>query len=163
MPRLWIDTVISQSVADAGEERLSLMTDYNAGDQRLTQMTLLRTIIGLDIARLTHDSGEGSERLAIGIAIVSQEAYNIGENATPNPSVATDYPTRGWIWRAHYRTYGFAADQAAVFNQRIDLDLRSQRKLESGEPVIMMELDNLEGSSSVVQVLGLIRMLWLVR
>ena len=162
MPRLWVDRVISQQVATGAEAVINLLSEVSIAESRLGQFTLLRTIIGLDIARLTHDSGEGSDQMAMGIGIVSQEALSIGTTAIPNASIGTDHPARGWIWRAIYRTYGFAADQPAAFNRRIDLDLRSQRKLDNGVSVLIMENDAVEGSTSVTLVLGLIRQLWLV-
>ncbi len=160
MPRVWIDTNLNNDVAVAATGFLSLMTDVSAPETRLTQMTLLRTIIGLDLARTTHDSGEGSERLAIGVGIASQEAFAAGSLSDPEDS--SDFPTRGWVWRASYRIFGFAADQPAIFTRRIDLDLRSQRKLENGESFCTFQNTALEGTSGVVRVLGLIRQLWLV-
>ena len=163
MPRrLWVDTVVSESIVVAGESFVNLLTSLTGTEGHMLQMTLIRTIVGLDVARLTHDSGEGSERIAMGIGVTSREAISLGTSALPNPAIETDFPTRGWVWRAHYRTYGFAADQPAVFNQRIDLDLRSMRKLDNGVPYLMLEMDNLEGTSSVVQALGMIRMLFQV-
>ncbi len=162
MTRVWEDTVVSVSVAVAGENLIGLADSLTEAEARFNQMTLLRTIIGLDVARLVHDSGEGSERIALGIGIASRESMTAGTTAVPNPSIGTDHPVRGWVWRAHYRTYGFAADQPAVFNQRINLDIRAMRKLDNGRPFLFMESDNLEGVSSVVQVMGLIRMLFLV-
>ncbi len=160
MPRLWIDTNLNTDVALAGQANLSLMTSVSATQTRFDQMTLLRTIIGLDLGRTVHDSGEGSEVLSIGIGIASQEAFAAG--ALSDPEVSTDFPTRGWVWRARYRVFGFAADQPAVFTRRIDLDLRSQRKLENGEAFVIMSNVALEGANSTVKVLGLIRQLWLV-
>ncbi len=160
MPRIWIDTRIGATVV-IGTQRLdSLMTGVSATQTRFDRMTLLRTIIGIDFGRLTHDSGEGSEVVAVGIGIASQEAFAAGNVSDPN--IATDFPTRGWVWRAAYRIYGFAADQPAVFNRRVDLDLRAQRKLENGEAFIVTDLFAVEGANSGMRMEGLVRQLWLV-
>ena len=160
MPRLWIDTVINPTVVIGTQLLQGLMTGVSATDTRLSQMTLLRTIIGLDLARTVHDSGEGSEAISIGIGIASQEAFAAGTVA--DPGVSTDFPTRGWVWRQRYRIWGFAADQPAIFTRRIDLDIRSQRKLENGESYMAADLIAVEGANSTVNVTGIIRQLWMV-
>ena len=137
------------------------MTGMTFPQTRRDRMTLLRTIIGLDVARLTHDSGEGSEQVFFGIAIATQEAFDAGAASLPSPFVMTEFPRLPWVWRAAYRTYGFAADQPAVFNQRIDLDIRAKRKLENGQAYLNVVNTTFEGSSSVVTVSGIIRQLWL--
>jgi len=161
MPRFWIDTVVNNDVTVATPDSVSLMTGIAAINTRVAQMTLLRTIIGLDMGRTVHDSGEGSERLSVGIGIASQEAFATA-GALSDPEVATDFPTRGWIWRMQYRIFGFATDQPTIFTRRIDLDLRSMRKLENGEAFMAFSLLNLEGTTDSVRLLGMIRQLWLV-
>jgi len=136
------------------------MSGVSATQTRFDRMTLLRTIVGLDIGRVVHDSGEGSEKIALGIGIASQEAFAGGFLSDPN--IQTDFPTRGWVWRAQYRIFGFAADQPAVFTRRLDIDLRSQRKLENGEAFLNMVVEAMEGVSSSLTVMGFIRQLWLV-
>ncbi len=161
MPRrMWIDTNLNNTVTIGTQFLVSLMTGVSAAQTRGDQMTLQRTIIGMDLGRTVHDSGEGSELVVAGIGIASQEAFAAG--TISDPLIATDFPTRGWIWRAHYRVFGFAADQPAVFTRRIDMDLRSQRKLENGEAYLAIDVVAIEGASSTVNVTGLIRQLWLV-
>ena len=158
MSRLWIDTFLNNDVTIATPDSISLMTGVAAVNTRLAQMTLLRTIIGLDVGRTTHDSGEGSEVIALGIGITSQEAFAAGVLSDPN--VNLDFPVRGWIWRAQYRVYGFAADDPAVHHQRIDRDIRSMRKLENGEAYMNFALGAVDGTNSTVRITGLVRMLW---
>jgi len=161
MPRVWIDTDVELAIATGLQNSKSLMTNIGSAQSRLEQMTLLRTIVGLDIAYTVHDSGEGSQRASIGLGITSQEAFAAG--SLPDPEVDSDFPTRGWIWRARYRIWGFAADQPAVFTRRVDLDLRSQRKLDNGESFVIIQNAALEGVATALTVTGLIRQLWLVR
>jgi len=160
MPRVWIDTGISAPLGEGSQTVLSLMSGVSATQTRFDRMTLLRTIVGVDIAYTVHDSGEGSQAISLGIGIASQEAFAAGTVA--DPEIDTDFPTRGWVWRARYRVFGFAADQPAVFTRRIDIDLRSQRKLENGEAFIIISNGSFEGVASAVTTFGLIRQLWLV-
>ncbi len=160
MPRLWIDTDVDLTLASGAGATDSLMTGVSATQTRFDQMTLLRTIIGIDIAHAVHDSGEGSQLVSVGIGVASQEAIAAGVLA--DPQTDTDFPTRGWIWRARYRVYGFAADQPVVFNRRVDLDIRAMRKLENGEAYVNAFNAAEEGTTGAVLILGLIRQLWLV-
>ncbi len=160
MSRVWVDTNVNFAVASGGSGEISLMTGVSATDTRLAQMTLLRTIIGLDVGHSVHDSGEGSQRVALGIGVASQEAFAAA--TLPDPEVATDFPTRGWVWRAEYRIFGFAADQPTIFTRRIDLDIRAMRKLENGEAFMNARNQPEEGATGSVKILGYIRQLWLV-
>jgi len=161
MPRVWFDNVLTTVLGIGTISNTDLLADSDPIQTRINQMTLLRTIIGLDLGRTVHDSGEGSERVSLGIGVISQEAF--AATVTPDPNVQGDFPPRGWVWRSVYRTYGFAADQPAVHSVRIDLDLRSMRKLENGVMCLTMLAETLEGSSSTVTALGIIRQLYLVK
>ncbi len=159
---LWIDTIRDLRVADGGTLIAWLMGDVDTTESRLTGMTLLRTIVGLHVAHLVHDSGEGSQRVFLAIAVAPQVAFAGGIASLPAPNVAGDFPTLGWIYRSVYVTYGFAADQAAVFDTRIDKDIRSRRKLENGECYFTVRNSPDQGTAGVVGVIGLVRQLWLV-
>ncbi len=147
-------------VASAAQVPVSLITGMGSAQTRADKMTLLRTIIGLDLARTVHDSGEGSDLVACGIGVTSQEAFAAG--VLPDPQTDTDFPARGWVWRAIYRVWGFASDQPAIFTRRLDLDIRSMRKLDNGEAYLLVNNAALEGVSSTIRVAGLVRQLWLV-
>ncbi len=160
MPRRWIDTIIDSDVANSAQVLRTLMTGVTAVETRLASMTLLRTIVGVNIGYSVHDSGEGSQRVALGIGITSQESFAAG--TVSDPSNDQEFPVRGWVWRYNCRVFGFAADQPAVFTQRIDVDLRGQRKLENGECFLAADNNAVEGTAATIRVTGLVRQLWLV-
>jgi len=161
VPTVWIDSLVDLQVGSGGANGLqTLMTGVTPEDTRLGQWTLLRTIIGVDVAHLIHDSGEGSQKVSIGIGVASQEAFAAA--SISDPEVATDHPTRGWVWRWQGITYGFAADQPAIFTRRIDLDIRARRKLDNGESFVTVNNVNDQGVAGTIGVIGLIRQLWLV-
>ena len=159
---LWIDTQLDLQVANSSTLIASLMGTVDTTESRLTGMTLLRTILGLHVAHLVHDSGEGSQKVHLGIAVAPQVAFAAGTASLPGPGNASEHPTRGWIYRGTYVTYGFAADQAAVFDNRVDKDVRSRRKLENGECYFTVANFLDQGSAGTVGVIGLVRQLWLV-
>ena len=162
MGTLWIDTVFSAfDVVTSGVNTTSLMGGFTSDEQtRANQMTLLRTIIRLDVAPTVHDSGESSRTISMGIGLASQEAF--AALTLPDANVATDFPRLGWIWRTRGRVFGFAADQPAAEVWRIDLDLRAQRKLENGVAYFIAHNDANEGATVTVRIDGIIRQLWLM-
>ncbi len=123
-------------------------------------MTLLRTIIGLDLAYAVHDAGEGSQRMSLGIGMAERIAFDA--NTLPNPGNAGNFPPRGWVWRAQWRVFGFAADQPAVSVRRVSLDLGSRRKLDNGVSYFIQENIAIEGVAASVRITGMIRQLWLL-
>jgi len=157
---LWVDTVINNDTPSGGQSAIDLAGQFTGEETRLTQMTLMRTIIRMDLAYTVHDAGEGSQRLSFGIGIESQEAFAAAIH--PDPQIRGDFPVRGWVYRGIWRVFGFAADQPAVDVVRVDLDIRARRKLENGVSFIVMDNTPLEGVASAIRELGIIRQLWLV-
>ena len=157
---IWIDTLLNLQISSGSQGSQTLQSQLSVVEARFAGLTLLRTIIGLNLGHLVHDSGEGSQIIDLGIGITSQEAFAAA--ILPDPNVSTDFPTRGWIFRGRYRTYGFAADQAAVFQERVDKDIKARRKLENGEAYIVVNNVPDQGTTGTVHVGGLIRQLWLI-
>ncbi len=156
----WIDTRVELTVAVGTMQILSLMTNVTASQSR-RGWTCVRTLIGYDIAYTVHDAGEGSMNWFAGIGVASQEAFAVGQTAIANPSVETDHPTRGWMYRAAGRVFGFAADQPAVYSHRVDMDIRGKRKLDNGEMFLAVETGLNEGATTTISVDGFIRQYWL--
>ena len=158
---LWIDTLVDSDIGSGATATISLSGEFTTQqDIRLARLTLLRTIVRLDAAYVVHDAGEGSQRLAIGIGLAAVEAFSGA--TTSDPEDASEFPTRGWVWRGVYRVFGFAADQPAISVREIDLDLRSRRKIENGILFLTMNNVALEGAAASVNVLGMVRQLHLV-
>ncbi len=159
---LWLDTILNDSVASGGKLLVSLLAGGADDLLRLSQMTLMRTIVRMDLAAAVHDSGEGSTRLSWGIAISSQAAFDVGEAGLSDPSVASDHPQRGWVTRGVHRIWAFAADQPVIDVVRVDVNLQSRRKLDNGTSWILFDNDAQEGATVALQVVGLVRQLYLV-
>ena len=157
-PGFWIDTLVHITALQNTQTSISLMTNVSATQSR-RGWTCVRTIIGLDIARTVHDSGEGSELVSFGIAVASQEAF--AASALSDSEIATDHPTRGWLFRAQYRIYGFAADQPAVYNMRVDKDIRAKRKLDNGEMFLTAMSLAQDGTFGASEITGIVRQYWL--
>jgi len=159
---LWFDTTIDITLASGTENFVDLTGVALETETRLSRLTLVRTIVGIDIAYSVHDAGEGSQQCAFGVCVVGREALAAGVASMPHPNVSTDHPALPWVVRAQYRIFGFAADQPAVFTRRVDLDIRSQRKIENGENVFIATNDPEEGVATSVLFSGMVRSLYLV-
>ena len=157
---LWIDTLVLEDVTNVSSNTTNLMASMTTIDTRLAGLTLLRTIIGVDIAYLVHDSGEGSQIVDIGLGISTQEAF--AADVLPDPNTATEHPTLGWVFRARGRVFGFAADQPVVYVWRVDRDIRAKRILANGVSYAIWKNNNSEGATGTIRVTGLIRQLWLI-
>ena len=160
--RLWTDTLVDIAVGTGASNFVDLTSTFLVNEMRLAQLTLVRTIVGLDVAYSVHDAGEGSQQADLGICGVSREAIAGGVGSLPNPAVAADKPILPWVWRYRARIFGFIADDPAVFTRRIDLDLRSQRRLQNGEMILRVANTAEEGATSTLLFSGLIRCLYLV-
>ena len=159
---LWVDTIFTLTVSNNAESTTDLMGSLLENETRLSQLTLVRTIIGCDIAYSVHDAGEGSQLAGLGIGVMGREAVAAGSASLPHPDIEADFPESPWVTRSRYRIFGFAADQPAVFTRRVDLDLRSQRKIGNGILMLVVTNNAFEGVSTTVAFTGLIRCLFLV-
>jgi len=160
MPNLWIDSIFDMQLSSGSQQSVSLMTGVTEVETRLTRMTLLRTIIGINVGWLIHDSAEGTQKVAVGIGIAPQGAF--AANELPNPATPGEFPTRGWVWRATALAFGFTAGAEQVYTSRYDLDIRAKRKLDNGEAFLTARNDPEQGVASVIGVIGMVRQLWLV-
>ena len=162
MPTLWIDTLISTAVGSGGQIVLPLSpVGLSTVERRLTQNTLLRTIVRLDLAATVRDSGEGDNIVDLGIALLSIESSGATSGA-PDPSSQGDFPVMPWVWRSRYRVYAVAVDDQNTDVIRIDLDLRGRRKIGNGQLHLIVDNTANQGTAVSVTPTGLIRTLLLV-
>jgi len=163
MTTVWVDTLLNLTVAVGaqGSIRLGFPTaDISIAQRRLERFTLIRTILGFDLAPTVRDSGEGDQVVDMGIGVFSQEAISVGQFA--DPLAAGDFPARGWAWRARYRVYASAVDDQNVVRVRVEKDLKSRRKIESGGLMLVVDNQDNQGVSTTTTLTGLIRCLFLV-
>ena len=152
-PTDWQDTVFNQSAVAGAQNSISLDGVLTAADLRGT--TLIRTIIRLNLQSATVAGAWGSQRADIGIGIVSRDAFTAG--SFPDPVTGDDKPPRGWVWRD---SVGVAQNGVGgPIIVRVDADIRGARKIENGRLVLVWNNTNILGTSAVLQLYGLIRVL----
>jgi len=88
--------------------------------------------------------------------VASQEAFIAG--VLPDPSVASDKPARGWIWRDQILATQNGTN--TEISKRITADIRGARKLENGELFLIADNNNHTGTVFSVNVTGLVRCLF---
>ncbi len=162
MPTLWADQLLNEAVGAGGGRDASFLglSTLSALDRRIQRFTLIRTIIGINIEPTVPDSGEGDQLVSLGIGIMDNQQSVVAD--MPDPAVEAEFPTKGWTWRAQYRVYAVAAGDQNRIHQRVDLDIRAQRKLENGRPALVLTNTDNQGVATAVSVTGIIRMLYLV-
>ena len=150
----WVDTLLDQQVASGAKNTVSLMADIDTQDRR--SWTLTRTIFCYDLSPIIQGVALGAQKVALGIGIASQEAFNASVLADPDQ--ATDFPVRGWVYRCLHRVLDDAAEGHPP--QAFYRDLKGQRKIDTGE--LFLTIDNAadSGTTFSIVVVGIARCLF---
>ena len=143
-PTDWVDTLVNLEVPSGGQTITSLVTGLAPVNTR--GMTVIRTIISLGLFSNTIAGVWGSIWMHLAIGIASQEVLAAG--VLPDPSVATDKPPRGWMWRTSLVVSQNGSGGQVVFP--IEADIRGARKVENGEVYIIA--DSVIGAGTAFQV-----------
>jgi len=151
--REWVTTRIAEVGGDAAQdsERLLPVADIEKG------MTLVRMVIGFDIVPDGPSvSSLNSMNVSCGVGIVSEEA--IASGALPDPNTSADNPLTGWLWLWR----GIVFEDIRAGHPRIDMDIRSQRKLMYGSPLFIVDYNLNSGVDFSTELIGYIRCLYLL-
>ncbi len=95
---------------------------------------------------------------ALGLAIVSDEAFAVGVTAIPGPF--TDAPWGGWFWHEYFHLRGVAAQSQGADIPRnttgdmfLKIDSKAQRKLGENQTIVgMIEVGAEQGTAGAVFV-----------
>ena len=71
---------------------------------------------------------------ALGLGIVSDEAFAAGAASVPGPLNVPEWP--GWIWHSYFHILAAANIGEGTVMQRIEIDSKAMRKIKSGETMI---------------------------
>jgi len=158
----WNDQMIDLDIANGVESLISLLSGL--GTDIATELTLIRTIIRLDVMSTDPvETNQGIQRLAMGIGVVSNEAFAIGTTAVPDSNTSGEHPARGWV----YRTAGaiqINISSGAVLSEmwRVDEDIRTKRKIDRGDLFMKFANLNVQGTGNSLTVVGVVRCLLLL-
>ncbi len=154
--REWQDVSIQESTS-AGSQSNQTLTLGAGIDQK--GLTMTRLILGLSVgADVLVANSVDQTAISLGIGIFSDDVISGG--SFPDPADSSDIPAMGWLWR--YRA--LITEGGGVNSQvyRIDVDLRSQRKLMYGRPVLVIANNTIAGAAFGTKVTGWVRGLYLL-
>ena len=152
---VWADTLFSLTVMNGAQQVSSLHLGVLTTNMDLT---VVRTLIHLNISSDNPGFASGLQRVSLGIGVVSEEAFLAG--VVPDPNVNTDFPSRGWVWRDQQVVLDELLATGVVPLRDIKEDIASQRKLDKGELVLIVNNDALHGSPFDIIVTGIVRILF---
>jgi len=122
-------------------------------------MTLIRMIIGLS-QYCDNPIVNSGDTMIVGSAIGMFSDEAISSSTFPNAAAQEDVALTGWMWKAQtVVTESGTANNNAL---RLDADIRSQRKLMYGRPVLLINNIPDIGGPFNVKTRGVIRCLYLL-
>ena len=158
MPRRgrWIDALVNK-VTGAGAQSSETLFP-GVGQEDLRNATIVRTVASLWLASTTVAGAWGTGTLDLGMGIISQDS--IAASVFPDPNDADDYPVRGWLFRE--RCGVFQNGTGTGIFTRCAFDVRSQRKLDTGQYYLVLNNATQDGTAFSVRTSGSVRTLVLL-
>jgi len=159
--RAWIDFNVDSNLAAGAELVSDLLLNATVN---LDTITVTR-IIGrmLCLPSVVANNTVSAQIVSVGIGVSSNEAFNVGTTAIPDPNVANEAPPRGWLWK----------DRGVLVNQQdsgtveawhfpeFRFDVRAQRKVDRGTLFIKFVNQDLLAGTTAIKIAGLVRVLCL--
>ncbi len=153
--RQWQDFLVG-AVIGVGSQSTKVLLRGDIDDTK--GMTLVRMVIDLASSPDPTSAVVGSTKLHMGIGVFAAEAIAASSYADPN--VETDQPMTGWLWRRSVIVTDDPSGPPAPWMGHEDI--RSQRRVMYGSPVLILNADTGRGSSPSLHVSGLVRCLYLL-
>ena len=160
-PRVWVDLTIDSNLAANGSFALDLLANQVVDWQA---RTVVRSIGRLFVCpSVVANSTISIQDISLGIGVMSATGF-AATGGPPDPSVDTEIPTNGWLYR----------DRAALVNQQdsgtveafrfpeFHWDIRAGRKVDRGVLFIVGVNKDLMAGTTAVKVSGLVRSLVLI-
>jgi len=159
MPRRtrWIDSSISFDVASGGQNTQTLFPGIGPDDLR--DSTIIRIVARLYVSSISVAGAWGIQMLAMGIGVISQEA--IGAGIFPDPVNPVDFPVRGWLYKGNVGLSQNGSQANPLWTELL-LSLKSQRKLDTGQPILIVDSTPHAGTAFTSRVAGSVRTLVLL-
>jgi len=154
--RIWGDTSVGEVTATATQDTQTLSDELPGEESEHKGYTLVRMVIDLSISPAPPVTGSILlQEMFFGIGMISIEALNAG--IFPDTQVAGDNPVTGWLWRGHVTI----TERPDKGHAEIRADIRTQRKLMYGLPVLIMDSVATSGAGFSMLTSGIIRCLYL--
>ncbi len=154
----WSDTIFdSATLAGSTEEKFDLLANAAASDT----LTVERIILDFLYFQGPTNEVEGFGQVTCGIGVTSIEAFDAG--ILPNPSVASEFPARGWLYRAAQpalQAIPTGGTPTAMWRlaAHFKADIRAKRKVDKGKLYLVVENTTFSGATTLFRV-GIVRVL----
>ena len=148
----WADFLYSdESVASGSGAVDNLLA---SGVEESDTITIACIVMGVQLHITAATETELTAIVDVGIGVASVEAFNIGLTALPDPNTAGDYPPRGWLYVGRYlvqQSLPTGGTPTAMWRvmPRIDLDLRTMRKVDKGRLFIIWRNTDVLGTQAI--------------
>ena len=139
----WFTSVLSMgALSDSGQTNLPLYTVANVSAQFIKGSTVTRTLVDI---RIAANSVAQRVILFCGLVVINADAASAG--VFPDPGDSSD--RAGWLGRWRMETIQDSLSDSSQ-EDHVKLDLRSQRILRAEEDEYHLIVQNLSGSSFVL-------------
>ena len=156
---IWVDNIFNDTAASGTTSEFALLSPQIDAWEATKGMTLLRTIVSLDVGPSALGVTVGVQRVSIGIGVAGEEAVTAGGAALPSPSNQADKPPSGWLYRQVRRIDDHTSDDIhAVIH--IEAIVKGARKLMYGETFMCVQNEAVSGSAFTIRTIGLVRQLY---
>ncbi len=157
---LWIDTLLNSSILNGVQLSVELTGLLDV--QEKDGLTLVRSLLHLFLMSNTTDTPTAAIQVVdMGIAVVSAEAGALNE--FPDPDTATDRPTLDWIYRDRVAVQEHGTILQGLSAVEVHRDIRTKRKIGTGDHFIVFDSNVTLGTLFNIQLMGIVRSLYLTR
>ncbi len=158
--RSWGDTLVSLNLSSTVAQQIDLNLFGPAGDT-LTVVRLIGRLVAFPNAQ--EQQVTGAMAIEVGIGVSGATPFSLGITGTPDLSLASELPPRGWLYRQRMLTMKDHATGTTSEHVHVDtlaFDLRAARKLDRGNVYVKFESNLINGITPFdVRLVGVIRTL----
>ena len=158
MPRrtAWEDTNMELSLGNGVTAGVGL---HSASPVDTRGVTVTRFLGDLSVTSTTVAGAWGVQHLILGVGVLSQEAFLA--STFPDPETDVDHPAGGWLYRNRIAV-GQNGAGGGLAIARLTFDIRSARRLNEGELVLVLHNRAVDGTTFNMRVGGMLRTLFLL-
>ncbi len=157
-PLAWADTLIQQALVPATQVNSDLLNDLAAADTITSVRIVGRLMLYSDNVLSVVDS---AMRLDLGIQVIPARTLTVGGAAIPNPSVSSEGPARGWLYRDRIVYVQSIASGPIDWHRvpEVQFDLGAMRKVDRGNLILSMTTNVDLGTAINCRLVGIVRVL----
>jgi len=151
----WHNELFSMDIGNTLQLSRDILSQIAQTDK--VGLTLIRTLLHLFIQPTSMFGTVGLQALDFAIGVFEEDAFAAG--ALPDLNVEGERPPRGWAWKERCLVPGHTTAGAVDSTVHIERDLKSRRRIDDGDLLLIVNNNSAQGSAFNVTVEGEIRCL----